>query len=115
MAGDTNAGFDLKPSADGASLVLSGVLSFDTAAAVLRRGESMFGTSARSVDLSGVTHSDSAGLSVLLTWVERARRDGRVLRYTAIPDQLLKMARLCAVDGLLSAASGSAAPAAAAR
>jgi len=81
------------------------VLNFETATAALARGLAEFrGAGVRSVDLSGVTHADSAGLSVLLTWVERAKREGWRLRYTALPAQLLRIARLCAVESLLSAA-----------
>ena len=105
------SGFEFAPAGSAGEFTLAGVLSFDTATAVLRRGDLAFtGQQASSVDLSGVTHADSAGLSVLLTWVERARREGRKLRYTALPAQLLKIARLCAVEPLLAAAE-SAAPA----
>jgi phospholipid transport system transporter-binding protein len=84
---------------------LTGVLGFDTAATILKRSDEAFaGRSGQSVDLSGVTHADSAGLSVLLTWVERARRDGRVLKFTGLPEQLRGIARLCAVEPLLAAA-----------
>ena len=88
---------------------LTGVLGFDTAASILRRGDAAFtGKPSQSVDLSGVTHADSAGLSVLLTWVERARRDGRVLSFTGLPEQLRGIARLCAVEPLLAAAEAKA-------
>jgi phospholipid transport system transporter-binding protein len=106
------AGFELAGA--GGAFSLAGVLSFETATAVLRSGEAAFaGTGARSVDLSGVTHADSAGLSVLLTWVEEARREGRTLHYISLPAQLVRIARLCAVEQLLAAAE-SPAPAASA-
>ncbi len=102
------SGFEFAPAEAAGEFRLSGVLSFDTAASVLKRGDAAFaGASMNSVDLSGLTHADSAGLSVLLTWVERARRDGRLLKYTALPAQLLKIARLCAVESLLAAAEAA--------
>jgi len=105
--GTPTAGFELAGA--GGAFSLAGVLSFETATAVLRSGEAAFaGTGARAVDLSGVTHADSAGLAVLLTWVEEARREGRTLRYTALPAQLIKIARLCAVEEMLSAAETAA-------
>lgn len=106
MARRTVSGrFELAPAGAAGSYALTGVLSFDTASAALARGTTLFsGAGTRSVDLSGVTHADSAGLSVLLTWVERARREGWRLRYTALPAQLLGIARLCAVESLLTAA-----------
>lgn len=104
-ANSKSAAFELEPRGASDSFALSGVLSFETATAALSRGTALFqGAGSRSVDLSGVTHADSAGLSVLLTWVERARREGWKLRYTALPPQLLKIARLCAVEKLLTAA-----------
>ena len=101
----TTAAFEFAPAGAVGTFALSGVLSFETAAAALARGTALFGgAGSRSVDLSGVTHADSAGLSVLLTWVERARREGWHLRYTALPPQLLGIARLCAVEKMLAAA-----------
>ena len=100
-----SAAFELAPAGAEGTYALTGVLSFDTASAALARGVAEFsGAGTRSVDLSGVTHADSAGLSVLLTWVERAKREGWRLRYTALPAQLLGIARLCAVESLLTAA-----------
>jgi len=100
------ATFELAPAGGAGSFRLSGVLSFQTASRVLAAGTRAFGSErALAVDLSGVTHADSAGLAVLLTWVERARREGRSLAFTAIPAQLVKIARLCAVEPLLGAAA----------
>jgi|SRR6267154_6027894 len=100
-----SAEFELAPGGSAGHYALSGVLSFATAREALARGTAAFtGSEARTVDLSGVTHADSAGLSVLLTWVERARREGWHLTYTTLPAQLMKIARLCAVEALLTAA-----------
>jgi phospholipid transport system transporter-binding protein len=87
---------------------LGGVLGFQTARAVLESGSAAFaGHRHLSVDLSGITHADSAGLSVLLTWVGRAGRDGCTITYTALPPQLLRIARLCGVESLLQSAPAS--------
>jgi phospholipid transport system transporter-binding protein len=102
--------FELAPAGAAGQFRLTGVLSFETAAAVLARGIAAFDSErALALDLSGVTHADSAGLAVLLTWIERARRDRRSLAYTGVPAQLLQIARLCAVEPMLGAASASAA------
>ena len=100
--------FELKPAGSAGQFRLTGVLSFETAAAVLASGNLAFGGErSLAVDLSGVTHADSAGLAVLLTWIERARRDRHSLAFTAVPAQLLQIARLCAVEPMLGAASGA--------
>jgi phospholipid transport system transporter-binding protein len=106
------AAFDLAPAGESGHFRLGGALSFDTARAVLEKGTAAFAGQQRvSLDLSGITHADSAGLAVLLTWVGRARRDGRAISYTGLPPQLARIARVCGVDGLLGV-EGAAAPSA---
>jgi phospholipid transport system transporter-binding protein len=99
--------FVLEAAATAGDYRLSGVLNVDSAAAVLTAGSRAFaGHAAVSVDLGGITHADSAGLSVLLTWVERARHAGQRLVFRELPAPLLRIARLCAVESMLSAAAG---------
>jgi phospholipid transport system transporter-binding protein len=99
------ASFELVAGAAGEPFRLAGVASLATARALLERGSALFGTLAEvELDLSAVTHVDSAGLAVLLTWIERARRGGRVLRYRSIPAQLRGIARISAVEEMLQAA-----------
>jgi phospholipid transport system transporter-binding protein len=112
VALDPAPGFELLPDGGSGRFRLNGILSFETASAVLASGDAAFASErALTVGLAGVTHADSAGLAVLLTWVERARREGRTLAFTAVPAQLVSIARLCAVEPLLSAAAGAATPA----
>ena len=53
------------------------------------------------IDCRGVTHSDSAGLAVLLEWLGMAKRAGRSLRYAQLPAGLLALARISEADQLL--------------
>ncbi len=53
------------------------------------------------IDCVSLGPTDSAGLSVLLDWLAEARRAGRQLRYQHLPDDLLRLARISAVDGML--------------
>ena len=53
------------------------------------------------VDCRGVTVSDSAGLAVLLEWLGVAKRAGRSLRYTHMPQGLAALARISDVQELL--------------
>jgi phospholipid transport system transporter-binding protein len=55
------------------------------------------------VDLSGVTHADSAGVALLIEWVAALRDTGREIRFSAIPGQVLAIARLSGVDEFLPA------------
>jgi phospholipid transport system transporter-binding protein len=105
IAGPAAASFELVAGAAGQPFRLAGVASLATARALLERGSALFGTLADvEVDLSAVTHVDSAGLAVLLAWLGRARRGGRVLRYRSIPAQLRGLARISAVEEMLQAA-----------
>ncbi len=82
---------------------VSGELSFATATDLLAQSQALFaGESGIELDLSGVTHADSAGLSLLIEWLRQARLQGRQLRYVALPAQLKTLAGISDVDGLLA-------------
>ena len=53
------------------------------------------------IDLGGVTRSNSAGLALMIEWLATARRAGRPLEYTGVPEGLSQLAGVCQVDGLL--------------
>lgn len=53
------------------------------------------------VDLAGVSHSDSAGLALLLQWVGDARAAGNELKFTNIPDQVEDFIRINGLAQLL--------------
>jgi phospholipid transport system transporter-binding protein len=81
-----------------------GSLIFRTARVAREEGMQKFrtcGARACEVDCSGITASDSAGLSVLLDWLAVAKRDGRSLRYVNLPEGLLAIARISDVEELL--------------
>jgi phospholipid transport system transporter-binding protein len=53
------------------------------------------------IDCVSLGPTDSAGLAVLLDWLAEARRAGRQLRFQHLPEDLLRLARISAVDGML--------------
>jgi len=53
------------------------------------------------IDCSGITSSDSAGMTVLLDWLAFAKSSGRSLRYAGLPEQLKALARISDVEELL--------------
>jgi phospholipid transport system transporter-binding protein len=53
------------------------------------------------IDCRGITVSDSAGLAVLLEWLGVAKRAGRALRYTQLPEGLAALAHISDVKELL--------------
>ena len=99
----TATSFEIVAGADGRAHV-RGVLTFTTARRAREEGAVRFQTcSARSceVDCSGITASDSAGLTVLLDWMALAKRDGRSLRFVKLPENLLAIARISDVEEFL--------------
>ncbi len=95
--------FEVSAGADGRSQ-LRGGLTFATARRAREEGLRKFrdcGARACEVDCSGITVSDSAGLTVLLDWLALAKRDGRSLRYVNLPADLLAIAKISEVDKLL--------------
>ncbi|NID04371.1 STAS domain-containing protein [Luteibacter jiangsuensis] len=87
------------------TLAVSGALTFATAADVLdtARAELDRGTQA-SLDLSGVSQADSAGLATVLALLAHARGKGRAIAVTRAPAGLLALARVSGVESLLGTA-----------
>ena len=53
------------------------------------------------VDCGGISHSDSAGLAVLLDWLAVMKREGRPLCFTHLPPGLLAVAQISGVEEML--------------
>lgn len=105
MSRVTATAFELSPAGEAGHYRLSGCFGFPTAAPVLERGEREFAAHRHvELDLSGVTDADSAGLAVLLVWVDHARKRGHTIRFVGLPQQLLGIAKITEIDGLLHAA-----------
>ncbi|MFZ2290099.1 MAG: STAS domain-containing protein [Halopseudomonas yangmingensis] len=99
----------LVDSSDG-RICLEGVLDFSTAAALhdqlldaLRRGSGNV-----ELDLSGVQHSNSVGLSLILLAARELATLGRQLSVASLPEGLHSMAGVCGLDDWLSGLAGSA-------
>ena len=81
---------------------LSGRMSFDTAAQILKASEDMFEEHTLiEVDLSGVTHTDSAGLALILEWITWANHTVREIRFHDMPAKIDAIAKTTEVDDLL--------------
>ncbi len=81
-----------------------GVLTFANARSARSEGLHVLRTaSARDleVDCGGITHSDSAGLAVLLDWLAAMRKEARPLRFVDLPATLLALARISGVEEML--------------
>jgi phospholipid transport system transporter-binding protein len=74
-----------------------GPLIFGTAASARRAGLTAFGAThsrALEVDCSGITSSDSAGMTVLLDWLSFAKHSGRSMHFASLPEQVQAIARI---------------------
>ena len=81
-----------------------GALNFANARAARSEGLHALRTSSArdlEVDCSGITHSDSAGLAVLLDWMALMKKEGRPLCFANLPSGLLAVARIGGVEDML--------------
>ena len=53
------------------------------------------------IDLIEVDHVDSAGLVLMLEWIDISREAGGSISFLNIPDDMVNMSRLCNVEDLL--------------
>ena len=94
--------FTLKDLGDG-RFSLSGRMSFNTAGDILRKSEELFEPhTLLEIDLSGITHTDSAGLALLLEWITWANHTVREIRFAGMPEKINAIARTTEVESLLS-------------
>ncbi len=89
--------------AQSGSYLVSGELRFDTVPALLEHSRSLFaaGVPALQLDLQDVAHADSAGLALLIEWFRAARAAGQEISFINVPSQMLDMARVSGLDGVL--------------
>jgi phospholipid transport system transporter-binding protein len=81
---------------------VSGKLSFDTVSELMQQGTALFANASNvDIDLSSVTHADSAGLALLLEWLRYGKHNNKVVRYQNLPAQLTSLAAISEVDAML--------------
>ena len=84
-------------------------LTFETVTSVLEQSERLFAPHERiGIDMAGVRQADSAGLALLLEWLSWARGADRQIEYENIPRQIIAVAEISAVTGLLRGKRGGA-------
>ena len=81
---------------------VGGLLDATTVTRLLEDGQTRFhGISNVTIDLGGVTESDSSGLALLLEWLRLARKGNQRIRFDHVPQQIIALARISEVDDLL--------------
>lgn len=82
-----------------------GELTFQTVVAALDRSKTLFAKhSVIDIDLAGVVRADSAGLALMLEWVNWARNHVRDLSFHNIPAQVISIAQISEVEDMLGRA-----------
>lgn len=89
----------LRPVGEG--LAVSGEMTLDSATALLAAGVSVLKQGSALFDLAAVSDIDSSGLAVLFGWQRAARETGNTLRIVNPPHNLLSLAAMYGVTGLL--------------
>ncbi|VAX08641.1 hypothetical protein MNBD_GAMMA26-2070 [hydrothermal vent metagenome] len=83
-------------------LMVTGELGFATAFSLLEQGgKFMHDQKELTVDLGEVTGTDSAGLALMLEWLDRHNASKQKLFFRNIPESLLEIARVSNLAGLL--------------
>ncbi len=84
------------------SFILRGEFSFATVAELSRKSAQILWENDNiTLDLDGVSRTDSAGLALLVEWVRIARRKNKTIQFCNMPEQMTAIAQVVGLDGLL--------------
>jgi phospholipid transport system transporter-binding protein len=87
---------------EGKTLNLTGDLVIGSVASLLKQANSLFSEHRQvTIDFKEVPRVDSAGLALLLEWVEWARDNDARIQFRNVPDALIRIARLSNVEEML--------------
>ena len=85
---------------------IQGDLSFATVNDLLERSRTLFvGEAELEIDLSGVSHADSAGLALLIEWLKNARSQHLKIKYLSMPLQLTALAEISEIKDFFDRAT----------
>ena len=88
---------------DTRSYGVHGAVTFDSVTDLWRQSVDMFpGEAVVQVDLAQVTHTDSAGLALLVEWMREASRRGARIDYLHLPAQMLALADAANLEQVLT-------------
>lgn len=85
----------------GDRIEVSGAMTLASAKALLESGSALLSRKDNVFDLSDVNEVDSSGLTVVFGWVRAASRQGKQVRVSNPPQNLLSLAALYGVTELL--------------
>ena len=84
-------------------VALSGAIDVDNAMDLKAQGEALIRNSGASIefDLSGVLHSGSVGVTVLLAWMRAASAADKQIVFLNMPGKMFDIARVSGLDDVL--------------
>ncbi|PIE41505.1 MAG: anti-anti-sigma factor [Gammaproteobacteria bacterium] len=87
---------------DSHTALVSGVIDVTTATGLKSEGEALLKKLENTVviDLSGIEHSDSVGVSVLLVWMRAAARLDKNIQFRDMPPKMFDVARVSGLDAV---------------
>lgn len=87
---------------DGPVLRVQGDLDFTTVVALWEQTETLFAASPPSqIDLGEVGHANSAGVALLVAWLERVQRAGQSVCFVRVPAQMRAIIAVADLETLL--------------
>jgi phospholipid transport system transporter-binding protein len=90
---------------------LAGNLDFGSVGTLLAEGEGRFaGHPTIRIDLQAVTQANSAGLALLLEWLDQAQRGKQRVELINLPESLMRIAAITNLAGLLPLGADAAPP-----
>jgi phospholipid transport system transporter-binding protein len=95
----------LKQQSEGTGWLLSGVVVTRTVLPLISQGRDCIDTASdavMTVDLSGITESDSAAVALLIDWVRYAHRRQKQLVFTNMPGPMHDVVQVSGLEKILS-------------
>lgn len=85
-------------------LRLQGAVNYENAPLLASQIDDYLRTSksSLSLDMSQVTHINSAGMALLIDWFKKAQKKGIALQFCHVPPQLARIAALTRTDKILN-------------
>ena len=80
---------------------VDGAMTLPGATALLAEGVALISRTTDTFDLGAVAEVDSSGLAVLFGWVREAKRQGKSIKVSNPPKDLLSLAEVYGVSDLL--------------
>jgi phospholipid transport system transporter-binding protein len=88
-----------------------GALHAETVTELFERSPELFRDAPQiDIDLSGVPEGDSAGLALLIEWLRLANHNKQKIEFRNLPAQLAALARISAIEDLLTPNANGGAP-----